>query len=300
MGTTRIKQVGIYVGKHFRLFVNERGWKVIIFAAIIATLISSVLGSNMFVYDYDTFTGSFTLVSACIWIGIFNSIQSICKERAIIKREHRTGLHISSYIISHMIYQAVICVIEAIVILIISAFFIKYPSGNSLFLHTYVEFFITYFLLLYSSDILGIAVSSIVKTPATAMTVMPFVLIIQLVFSGMLFTLSGPVSYLSDITLSKWGLNASCISADYNNLEKSEKLKMESYLKRAVKNQNLTISDEAVTKIIDSAYGEGSINPTYEYTLGNLFSNWGILCIHILVYGAFSIIALEFIDKDKR
>ena len=95
---SRITQIGIYLGKHWRLFINERGWKVLIFGAVISALVSIVLGSGMFVYTMDTFSGGFALISACIWVGIFNSIQNICKERAIIKREHRAGLHISSYI----------------------------------------------------------------------------------------------------------------------------------------------------------------------------------------------------------
>ena len=28
---SRITQIGIYLGKHWRLFINERGWKVLIF-----------------------------------------------------------------------------------------------------------------------------------------------------------------------------------------------------------------------------------------------------------------------------
>ena len=90
---SRITQIGIYLGKHWRLFINERGWKVLIFGAVISALVSIVLGSGMFVYTMDTFSGGFALISACIWVGIFNSIQNICKERAIIKREHRAGLY---------------------------------------------------------------------------------------------------------------------------------------------------------------------------------------------------------------
>lgn len=300
MGTSRIKQVGIYVGKHLRLFKNERGWKMIIFAAIIALLVSSVLGSGMFVYDMDTFSGTFALVSACIWIGIFNSIQSICKERAIIKREHRTGLHISSYVISHMIYQALLCLVEALIILIISALFLNYPTNNALLGNIYVEYFITYFLLTYGADVLGLAISSIVKTPATAMTVMPFILIIQLIFSGMLFTLSGPFGRIADLTLSKWGINATCISADYNNLESVQRLQVERYVKRAAEKNNLTLTDEMLDAIVDEAYGESNGNSKYNYELNNLATQWGILMIHIVAYGIISIIALEFVDKDKR
>lgn len=300
MITSRIKQIGIYLGKHFRLFKNERGWKMLIFATVIAILVSSVLGNTMFVTDMGTFSGTFALVSACIWIGIFNSIQSICKERAIIKREHRTGLHISSYVISHMIYQAVLCIAEALIILITSAIFLDYPTDLALIGNIYLEYFITYFLLIYASDVLGLAISSIVKTPATAMTIMPFVLIIQLIFSGMLFSLNGVMSHVASLTLSKWGMNATCISADYNNLESVQKQQIEYYISRAAKNNNITLTQEMTDAIVKEAYGEDRINPTYTYESKNLFKQWGIILIHVLAYGAISIIALEFVDKDKR
>ena len=121
---SRFAQVRIYLGKHWRLFVNERGWKVLFFAAIISAIVSPVLGGNMFVYTAETFQGTFTLISACIWIGIFNSIQTICKERAILKREHRSGLHMSSYVVSHLIFQAGICLLQAGILLGLSALFL--------------------------------------------------------------------------------------------------------------------------------------------------------------------------------
>ena len=56
MGASRIKQVGIYVGKHFRLFKNEKGWKTIVFAAIISLLISSVISAPCRVIFYSIST----------------------------------------------------------------------------------------------------------------------------------------------------------------------------------------------------------------------------------------------------
>jgi len=298
MGASRIKQIGIYVGKHFRLFKNEKGWKTIIFAAIISVLISSVLSSDMFTYDTATWSGFFAVVSACIWIGIFNSIQTICKERAIIKREHRTGLHISSYVISHLIYQAVICIVEAALLLVITALFLEYPS-RALLGSVYLEYFITYFLVTYAADILGLAVSSFVKSPATAMTVMPFVLIVQLIFSGALFTLNGPMQYVADLTISKWGLNATCTSADYNNLESTEKAEMQKKFYDIVEDNNLPLTDDQVDELIDDNFKPTKIT-RYKHTVSNLTKQWGILALHCLVYSIISIISLEFVDKDKR
>ncbi|MGN0316257.1 MAG: ABC transporter permease [Fusicatenibacter sp.] len=299
LGISRFGQVKIYVGKHFRLFKNEKGWKMLIFAAIISALVSSVLGSGMFVYDMDTFSGAFALVSACIWIGIFNSIQTICKERAIIKREHRTGLHISSYVISHLIYQAVICIVQALILLVISAIFLHYPTVKPLFLSIYLEYFVTYFLITYSADVLGLAISSIVRTPATAMTVMPFILIIQLILSGMLFTLEGTAGYIADFTISKWGLNATCISSDYNQLESLEKLKMQRFVNKAVQDEGLPLDKETVYQLVEDNYTT-SVNETYVHTFSNLLHQWLILILHTVVYAVVSILSLELVDRDRR
>src|SRR5699024_11516575 len=91
------------------------------------------------------------------WVGIFNSIQSICRERAIIKREHRTGLHISSYMIAHMIYELVICLMETVIVTLIMYFANRdhFPE-TGVFFPPLLELMITFFLLIYSSDVLGL------------------------------------------------------------------------------------------------------------------------------------------------
>ena len=118
-------QTKVYFSKIARISIREKVWKFILFAAIIATIVALVTSKNMFETFEQTKSGFFTLASACIWLGIFNSIQTICKERSIIKYEHRTGLHMSSYVLSHVIYQAVICLIQSIVMLIICSIYIK-------------------------------------------------------------------------------------------------------------------------------------------------------------------------------
>lgn len=296
---SRFAQVRIYLGKHWRLFVNERGWKVLLFAAIISAIVSPVLGGNMFVYTVETFQGTFTLISACIWIGIFNTIQSVCKERAILKREHRAGLHMSSYIASHLIFQAGICLLQAGILLGISAAFLHYPAVTPLFGSTMLEFFLTYFLVTYAADALGLAISAIVKTPTTAMTVMPFVLIVQLLFSGMLFPLQGPVGLVGNLTISKWGLNAACVSADYNNLENTELVNTSVALQNIVSREGYPIDGQTVDALVRDYY-EVSVNEDYAHTAANLAADWAVLVLQVAVYGAAAVVALEFVDRDKR
>lgn len=269
---TRLSQIQIYTKKCFRIFMNGKGWTTFISAAIIAIIISAVTGENTFVTYSDTRNGAFAFVCACIWIGLFNSIQSICAERDIIKREHRTGLHISSYVAAHMIYEMALCLIEAIIVTVVVA--IRNSSHlpeDALILPVGLELCVTFFLIIYSSDVLGLAISSIVKTPNTAMTVMPFVLIIQLVMSGMIFKLEGATAQVAKITISKWGLQAICSTADVIQLEKP-----------------------LIFELTEE------IEKDYEHTGGHLLQMWGILLGFAVLYGIISVIALKFVDKDKR
>ena len=85
------------------MFWTQKHWRMFIVAAVISLGVSYVQGKKMFKYDLQTWEGITVLVSASIWIGIFNSVQLICRERETLKHEHRTGgLHMSSYFLSHV------------------------------------------------------------------------------------------------------------------------------------------------------------------------------------------------------
>ncbi len=109
-------QVGVYLGKCFRLFINEKQWKNFITSAVLMFIILIVTGNDMFKVYKDTKNGVFTIICGCVWIGLFNSIQSICRERAIIKREYRTGLRLSAYITAHAVYEAFLCAVESLIV----------------------------------------------------------------------------------------------------------------------------------------------------------------------------------------
>lgn len=268
---TKFRQIKIYTEKCFRIFANEKGWKIFISSAIIMLLISMVTGSDMFDAYKATRNGAFAIVCACIWIGIFNSIQSVCKERDIIKREYRAGLSIFSYIASHMIFEAALCAVEALIVtLIVIATNITNIPLMGVLLPSYIELYITIYLAIFSADILGLMVSSIVKTPNSAMTVMPFVLILQLVMSGVIFELEGIALMISNFTVCKWSLNAICSIADINNM-----------------------SDAII-------YATYAYPEDYDHTLQTLAKCWGILIAFIAVYGAVSVISLKSVEKDKR
>ena len=214
------KQAGICFGRCVRGFANDREWKSFISVAIITLLISLVTGPNLFVGFNDTRNGAFALICACIWIGIFNSIRVVCRERDIVRREYRTGLQLGSYVLAHWLYEAALCAADALIVLfLVRVFNFDHFIEGGVFGFPAIELYLTFFLVVFSSDALGLLISCIVRTENTAMTVMPFALIIQLVMSGLIFELEGASEAISTLTISRWGLDAVCAIADVNHMD---------------------------------------------------------------------------------
>lgn len=212
-------QVIIYLGKLLRMFLYQNDWKVLPMAAIIAALVSMVIKKDFFLTMEGELKGSFALTCVAIWNGCFNSIQVICRERNILKREHRSGLHISSYVTAHMIYQALLCLVQSgITIYVLIIMGVKIPLADGLItISTAVDLTITVFLISFASDMLSLLISAISHSTTTAMTIMPFVLIFQLVFSGGIFNLPAWSEQVSHYTISSYGLKCFAAQSDYNN-----------------------------------------------------------------------------------
>ncbi|MDO4990938.1 MAG: ABC transporter permease [Eubacteriales bacterium] len=212
-------QILIYLGKFLRMFIYQSDWKVLPMAAFVAGLVGMVTNAGMFQTMEGTLMGAFALVMVCIWNGCFNSIQVICRERDVIKREHRSGMHISSYIIAHMIYQAVLCLLQTCVTLyVLQVVDMRFDLCKPLFTKWFlVDFGISVFLITFAADMMALWISTLARSTTAAMTVIPFVLIFQLVFSGGMLTLPDFSRPLMSLTISAPGMNAVAAQSDYNN-----------------------------------------------------------------------------------
>lgn len=259
-------QVSIYLGKCFRIFRSERRWTSFLSTAIILVLVCAVTGDDMFQSAEPTQKGCFALVCACIWIGIFNSIRSVCSERAILKREHRTGLRITAYLTAHVLYEAIICLLECLVITLIV--FLRNREtvpARGVLLPGMLELFLDFFLILFSSDLLGLLVSCIVRNENTAMTVMPFLLIAEMVFANVIFHLEGFTERLSALMISRWGLAALCVTADFNGLV-------------------------IILEPVDD----------YTHTVAHQLGLWGLLLLFSAIFFGLSVLFLSQVDRDRR
>ena len=303
-----IAQTFIYLGKLIRMFVYQNDWKVLPMAALIGGLVTFAAGTNMFITQEGTMNGCFSLVCVCIWNGCFNSIQVICRERPIIKREHRAGARISSYIAAHMIYQMILCILQTgIILAICNAAGVQFPAKGLVTGNFIVDFGISMFLITYCADMMALAISAIVKNTTNAMTVMPFVMMFQLIFSNCLILLTGPAEKLAGFTITKWGMQSLCTLGDYNSQPMVSLWNMIWQFREfeiagftPIKEFTDFIRKTGMRDQFLQETGRYSANPAYEYIASNVTHCWVMLGIMCAVFVAVALITLAFIDRDKR
>ncbi len=304
----RVRQIPVYIRKFFRIFIYMDDWKVLPMSALIAWLVSFAIGGSMFANMEGTLKGSLALTCVCIWNGFFNSIQAVCRERGVLKREHRAGLHMSSYIAAHMVYQAAICLAQAMVTVAVCRISgLSFPSSSVFTGFFMLDIAIVFFLITYSADMMALFVSSMAHSTTQAMTLMPFILIFELLFSGGVFALDGFSDWLSYITIARWGMCAIAAVSGYNSLPMvtawNQMKNMQEYeysgmypIRSFVENIEMNGS------VDDFCYQTASYNlrPEYASTAENISTCLSALIIFSLVFAFLAVVVLEKIDKDRR
>ena len=218
--SVQIRQLPILTLRYMELLKNDLPRLAILFLQpiLIALLLSVVAIDKVFDIYEDTKSILFSLSCAGIWIGLFNSIQEICKERVILKREYMGDLKLHWYVLSKFAVQTILGLVQALLITGIFTLTVGAADKGILFSGPFVETFITVWLTIEAAMALGFVISSLAKSGDKAMTLAPFVLIIQLLFSGILFELKGAGEKISYVTISKWSVESLGSIARLNDL----------------------------------------------------------------------------------
>lgn len=271
------KQVSIYFSKFLRLLINKKSLFFVSEAILLPFIISIAFNANEVFNKYHiTRTSSIMFISAALWIGLFNSVTSICNERKVIKFEYQIkGLSLPSYVAARVLTELVLCLAEAV--LMIGTIVILYPhaQGNG---SQIVLFGVTLFLVIFTSDMLSLLISAFVKKSSQAMTAMPLVLMVQLLFSNFLQSLDEKIPFLVWIlhaTITRWGTTAFFRIANMNNL---------------VPSQGHT--DWQV-------YQKDGVG-TYAYDLLAILGNWGVLIAFSALFMVATSLVLTSVRKDAR
>lgn len=269
-----MRQCFVLISRYFELIWNDKQRLLLLLVqpVAIALLLSVVAVDETFVNYEDTRSIMFALSCSGIWIGLFNTIQEVCKERPILKREYMGNLRLWAYILSKYIVQGVICFVQATLLSAIFLAMMKHSAEAGLYFQKPgMEIWITVMLTIFASAAMGLIISSVMKNGDRAMAVAPFVLIIQLLFSGVLFELSDSAMIISKVTVSRWSME--CLG-------------------------NITNLNKLPSRLAPQGIHE--VEDFYVRTTTHLRHTWEILALTAVICGVISVIVLRSLKRDQR
>jgi hypothetical protein len=149
----------------------------------------------------------FIMAFSAIFFGCLNAAREIVKEAPIYRRERAVNLGILPYMFSKIVVLGLLCLVQsAILVLCVS---IPDPFSFSIFLPPFLEVYITIALTSLAGLMMGLMVSALVPNTDRAMSIVPILLIPQIIFSGTIFPLnSWFLQLLSALFPIRWAMAA--------------------------------------------------------------------------------------------
>lgn len=314
--------------RYLRLLLNDRSrLALLVFQApVLAWLISFVAGSGCFEVFEDTKSCLFALSCAAFWVGIFDSVQEICKERDIFKREYEGGVSLGAYLASKVVVLGGLCLVQSLSLVLVFCVMVGAPERA--LISGPFELFASLALTSLSAMCMGLFVSSLFKNPDRAIAMAPLLIMPQILFSGLVFELKGVSETISYAVNCRWAMEALGTTADLNALGlriygeeivvppstqviESVDAEVPAFKKEVdlgngmtqtvdIEAETHTFEDLEVdvpemTKVIDADMLEHEPDDMFEHTMGHLLGSWGILAgfCALCIAGCLVLLALD-------
>jgi ABC transport system ATP-binding/permease protein len=140
-------------------------------------------------------------VLTAIWFGASNSVTEVVKESSIYKRERGVNLRIAPYLLSKISVLSLLCIAQSFIYVAIISSLLKLPN--------FLLFVLAFFFVITASTMMGLTVSSLVSTASSATSMLPLLLMPQVILSGGLFPIADLepefVKSIFAIAIGKWG-----------------------------------------------------------------------------------------------
>ncbi len=150
----------------------------------------------------------FIMAFAAMLFGTINGSREIVKEAPIYRRERTVNLGIAPYMFSKIVILGIFCLLQSAV-LVLAVNWVA-PIQQGILLPALLEVYITMALTSLAGLMLGLTISALAPNNDRAGILIPIVLIPQVIFSGLLFNLNGPIlQTIGALFAVRWGMAAS-------------------------------------------------------------------------------------------
>ncbi len=204
---TVIDQARIFAGRYVRLIGRDRtALAFSLLQGVAVALLTAIAVPKPF--NWATAGNAPMLVFGCaaVWFGMIGAVRELVKERTIWHREFLAGGDMPAYLASKVAVLGVLAAFQALSLTVATDWTLGLPTGGAPG-DPFITMFITLWLAILSGMALGLLVSAASNSADRAMSLVPYLLITQLVLCGVLFRL-GAVTFVSWIMPARWAVSA--------------------------------------------------------------------------------------------
>ncbi|MBA3462120.1 MAG: ATP-binding cassette domain-containing protein [Deltaproteobacteria bacterium] len=217
---SRLRQLGILTRRYLELmFADRKNLALLLLQApIIGVLLVLVSrGDGLTSGRIEAKKLIFMLATTGVWFGVINSAREICKEANVLRRERLAGLHAGPYVLSKLIVLTLLVMVQAALLIGVVAISTKLPASGVMMPASF-EIYLTIVAAGVAGISLGLCVSAIASSPDKATSLIPIVLVPQVLFAGIMFGLKGPTAMISNLVSARAAVDAMSSIVDINNL----------------------------------------------------------------------------------
>ena len=201
-----LRQLGVLVQRNLQLIWNDKLLlaSLALQSPFMVLVVKLTADPNCFtsnLVNIGSRTALFILAAMATFMGTLNSYREICKEREIILREASVGVSLPAVVLSKAV---VLFLIEILQSVILAMGFVA-------------EIFVTLLLTMFSSSCVGLLISALFSNGESAILAVLVLMIGQVVFSNVMFTLTGAAATISTVIVCRWGMGALGASTDLNS-----------------------------------------------------------------------------------
>ena len=195
----------IFAGRYVRLLGRDRtALAFSLLQGVAVAVLTALVAPKPFSWTLQGNAPTFVFGCAAVWFGMIGAVRELVKERTIWRREYLAGGNLPAYLASKVL--GALAAVQSLTLTVVLALTLGLPPSSPV-----GGPFAGVFISLWLANLCGMSVGLLVSVTSSsadrAMSLVPYLLITQLVLCGVLFKL-GAMTFTSWIMPARWAVSA--------------------------------------------------------------------------------------------
>jgi ABC-type multidrug transport system permease subunit len=197
----------IFAARYVRLLGRDRtALAFSLLQGVAVAVLTALVAPKPFSWTLQGNAPTFVFGCAAVWFGMIGAVRELVKERTIWRREYLAGGNLPAYLASKVLVLGALAAVQSLTLTVVLALTLGLPASSPVG-GPFAGVFISLWLANLCGMAVGLLVSATSSSADRAMSLVPYLLITQLVLCGVLFKL-GAMTFMSWIMPARWAVSA--------------------------------------------------------------------------------------------